>query len=199
MIRHIMCFLFLSLIVSLFSPESHAQNALRNPGFETFVNGEPAGWTTSNIPGVLVLVSQAREAHSGKSGVKLEVKSFYGTKMAGTLTQEEIPITARQVRFSGYYMLSSTGGDKTNINVTLINENGSSICVENLNLDPSASFKQFTLPLSAPEASVVARAKVCIAIIGGDNDQLHEGTRAIFDDCVLTPLAAENDVHDRDR
>lgn len=187
-------FLFLIAIVLLYAPAAQPQNLLRNAGFETFVNGEPSNWTTSNIPGMLVLVSRSKESHSGKGGIKLEVKSFYGTKLAGTASQEDIPTTARQVLLSGYYTLKSVGGDKAFINMCLINENGSTVCVGNLNLDPAVSFKQFSLSLDAREGSGVVKAKICIAIIAGSDDQLHEGTTAIFDDCVLAPPSTGKDT-----
>ncbi len=190
----LMRFSFLMVIILLSVPAALSQNVLRNPGFETFVNGEPGDWATSNISGMLVLVSQSKEAHSGKSGIKLEVKPFYGTKMAGTATQENIRITEPQVQFRGFYMLKSVGGDKALVNVTLINENGSTICVENLDLEPAASFERFSLPANAPDGSTVVKAKVCIAIIGGNNDQLHEGTVAIFDDFLLAPQTVEKDT-----
>jgi hypothetical protein len=179
--------LFLMVIVIFSTMAVRSQNALRNGGFEAFSNGEPGNWTTSNISGILVLVSPSKEAHSGKSGIKLEVKSFYGTKMAGTATQENISITARQALLRGFYTLKSVGGDKAFVNVSLINDNGSTVCSENLNLESTTSFTQFSLAVNAPEGSTVVKAKVCIAIMGGNNDQLHEGTTAIFDDCVLAP------------
>ncbi len=183
----LVCFLVPITIILFSAPIVQAQNLLRNPGFEAFTNGEPESWTTSNIPGLLVLVSQSKEAHSGKGGVKLEVKSFYGTKMAGTASQENIPATARQVCLTGFYRLKSVGGDKAFVNLCLINDIGSTICVGNLTLEPIAAFKEFSLPLSAQEGNTVTKAKVCIAIIAGDNDQIHEGTTAIFDDIVLKP------------
>jgi hypothetical protein len=183
----LVCFLVPIMIILFSAPTGQAQNLLRNPGFETFTKGEPESWTTSNIPGLLVLVSQSMEAHGGKGGVKLEVKSFYGTKMAGTASQENITTTVRQVCLTGFYRLKAVGGDKAFVHLSLINDNGSTICVENLILEAAAAFKEFSLPISAREGNTVAKAKVCIAIIAGDKDQIHEGTTAIFDDFVLKP------------
>jgi len=179
------CLLIMPSIILFAFAEVQGQNFLRNSGFEAFTNGEPAGWVTSNIPGMLILVSQSKEAHGGKSGIRLEVKMFYGTAMAGTATQEDIPATTRRVRLSGFYRLKSVGGDNAFVNVCLINENGSTIGVENLTLGPASSFKEFSIPLETREENTVVKAKVCIAIIAGNKDQLHEGTVAIFDDIVL--------------
>jgi hypothetical protein len=190
----LVCFL-IPITITLFSASLvQAQNLLRNPGFEIFIKSEPESWTTSNIPGLLVLVSQSIEAHGGKGGVKLEVKSFYGTKMAGTASQENIPATVRQVCLTGFYRLKSVGGDKAFVHLSLINDNGSTICVGNLTLEPATAFKEFSLPLDAQEGNTVEKAKVCIAIIAGENDQLHEGTTAIFDDLVLKPSQTDKET-----
>jgi hypothetical protein len=190
----LVCFVVPVWIILYSAQSVQAQNLLRNPGFENFTNGEPDSWTTSNIPGLLVLVSPSKETHSGKSGVKLEVKSFYGTKMAGTASQENIPAAARQFSLTGFYRLKSVGGDKAFVHISLISDKKSTICVGNLTLEPSAGFKEFSLPLSVQEGNTAVKAKVCIAIIAGDNDQTHEGTTAIFDDIVLKPSQPNKEV-----
>ncbi len=161
------------------------QNLLKNGSFDLFANGEPTGWTTSNISGMLMLASPSGQSRNGKGGIKLEVKVFYGTKLAGTATQDNIPISARQVTLTGYYTLTSVRGDKAYVSVTLMNESGSTIGVADMMLEPARTFKQFTLPLDVSEAGGGTKAKVGIAIMPGENEQLHEGTTAVFDDFVL--------------
>ncbi len=174
-----------TLTIASAGSNATAQNLLKNGSFDSFSNGEPVAWTTSNIPGMLQLVSPSKESRSGKGGIKLEVKSFYGTKLAGTASQENIPLTTRQVRLSGYYTLASIRGDRAFVSLNLINENGSTIGVAHLTLEPTSSFRQFTIPLEVESGANVSRAKVGIALIAGTNDQLHEGTTAVFDDFKL--------------
>jgi hypothetical protein len=187
---------FILLVFSACVSTTLGQNLLKNGSFEVFAGQEPASWATSNIPGMLTLAGPSKESHSGKGGIKLEVKVFYGTKLAGTASQDNIPTSARRVSLSGYYTLKSVGGDKAYVSVNLVNESGSTVCMGDLTLEPSSAFKQFVLPLEARENGSVAKAKVGIAIMAGAGDQLHEGTTAVFDDLILKPVSDEQKAGD---
>ena len=179
------------LFLAFFCSDVTAQNLLKNGSFDSFSNGEPVGWTTSNIAGMLQLVSPSKESRNGRGGIKLEVKSFYGTKLAGTASQDNIPLTIRQVKLSGYYTLTSVKGDRAYVSLNLINENGSTISMAHLTLEPTTSFRRFTIPLEAESGANATHAKVGIAIVAGTDDQLHEGTTAVFDDIKLEAGGAE--------
>ncbi len=169
----------------LYNSSMNAQSFLRNGNFEIFAAGEPSEWKTSNIPSMLTLVSATPESHSGKTGLKLEVKSFYGTKMAGMASQEEIRTAATHLKLSGYYELRSMGGDKMLASVTLFDSEGRIVHIQDMTLEPSASFKQFSLGIETESDVPVALAKVVFSVMRGKNDELHEGTVAVVDDVVL--------------
>jgi hypothetical protein len=163
----------------------NAQSFLRNGSFESFTSGDPNEWKTSNIPTLLTLVSATPEAHSGKTGLKFEVKSFYGTRMCGMATQEDIRTAATHLKLSGYYQLKSVGGDKVLASVTLYDSEGRIVHIQDETLDPTTSFKPFTLGVEAESDVSVATAKVCFSIVRGKNDEFHEGTIGVLDDVML--------------
>ncbi|MER3523457.1 MAG: hypothetical protein C4326_05150 [Ignavibacteria bacterium] len=78
-------------MVVAFSLGAGGVNLLKNGDFEKFVGGEPVGWTTNNIPSMLVIVSSSSLSASGKSAVRYDVKKFYETNMAGMINQKKYP------------------------------------------------------------------------------------------------------------
>ena len=163
------------------------ESLLRNGDFEKFTGNEPDGWTTTNIPKILTVVSPSTQCHSGKYAVRCDVKDFYGSKVAGMIIQKGVAIRGSSLTLSGFYLLHSTGGDAGFISLELQSAEGNTvkICQENLT-NPAASFTRFTMTGDVPAGAVLLDIKLTI-LAGAGSEKLHEGTFIVFDALELVP------------
>lgn len=102
--------LLLSLIC--FSFASYAQ--LTNFGFESWYNGIPYNWVTSNIPNQVTNVTMSTTAHTGNYSCRGEVVSYVGQNYPPLLQAGAgygIGVSQRYASVSGYYKFNSVGGD----------------------------------------------------------------------------------------
>ena len=161
------------------------KNLVKNGDFERFAGDEPAGWSTTNIPKVCVVVSSTTTAHGGKTAAKLEVKDCFGSKFPGMVTQKDIPITPGSYTMRMSYVMKSVGGDVGYISMEFKNGEGSTIrvCEERL-LDTGGSYKSFTSPFQAPDAAASGEFRIAL-LSAKDGGSLHEGSFVIADDVVL--------------
>jgi hypothetical protein len=161
------------------------KNLIKNGDFERFTGDEPAGWETTNIPKVCVVVSATTTAHGGKTAAKLEVKDCFGSTFPGMVTQKKIPVTGGSYTMRMDYLVKSVGGDVGYISMEFRNSEGSTIrmCEERLT-DTGGSFKSFTSPFQAPEAAATGEFKIAL-LAAKDGGSLHEGSFVIADDVVL--------------
>jgi hypothetical protein len=160
------------------------KNLLRNGDFEKFTGDDPDGWTTTNIPKTLTVVSAVPGQH-GKYAVKCEVKLFYGTPIAGMIIQKNIPVSGPSAALTGSYIMTSVGGDAGYVTIEMRNAEGSSVrvCHENLPATGGA-WKTFTLSGSIPSEVVGAEMRLTI-LAGKDDGSVHEGSTITFDDLVF--------------
>ncbi|MBP1678332.1 MAG: Carbohydrate binding domain [Bacteroidetes bacterium] len=162
------------------------KNLVKNGEFERFAGDDPAGWETTSIPKVCVVVSASTTAHGGKTAARLEVKECFGSKFPGMITQKNIPITGGSTyTMRMAYVVKSVGGDVGYVSMEFENAEGSTVrvCEERLH-DTGGAFKTFTSPFQAPDAAVSGELKVAM-LTGKDAGSLHVGTHVIVDDIVL--------------
>lgn len=69
-----------------------AFSQINNPGFESWTNGMPNDWESSNVEGSVMPVTQSSDAHSGSSAARLGVESAFGFSVPGVVSQMDIPI-----------------------------------------------------------------------------------------------------------
>jgi hypothetical protein len=161
-------------------------NLLKNGDFEKFVGGEPQGWTTNNIPSMLVLVSPSSSSASGKTSVRCDVKSFYGTAMAGLISQKDIRVTPGELQLTGSFLLNSVGNDAGFVSIDVKSDRQSTVATCEHRLTQSAgTFVPFTLSARLPnEARTIDLLLTLIA--GTEGESLHEGSFVLFDGLELT-------------
>jgi len=58
------------VVLILLAVAQGIHNLLKNGDFEKFSGGEPVGWTSNNIPSLLVVVVPSSISYSGKSAVR---------------------------------------------------------------------------------------------------------------------------------
>ncbi|MEW6510139.1 MAG: hypothetical protein AB1428_04195 [Bacteroidota bacterium] len=169
-------------------------NLLRNGDFERFTGDEPDGWTTTNIPKALTVVSPTTKAHSGKYAVKCEVKSFYGSQMAGMITQKNIRVSGTALELKGEYVLNSVGKDAGFITLELQSSEGSTVKICQEYLSPhGGEYAAFQVSGDIPPAAVKAEIRVTL-LPAKESERLHEGSYLLLDDLVLSGIVAEGDV-----
>ncbi len=175
--------LFLTGIVALPSLLIAQTNPVPNGGFENWNSGDPESWLTTNIPGVVVPITQSSNAHSGSSSIQGTVLTFSNEPYV-PLAQAFFPVNASYGICSGWYTFSPVGGDSLLVSViawraeTPIGggsyESGVAV----------SSFTQFSFPV---EYSMPGPAdSVWIFITVTSSDSLHAGTTFLIDDLTLT-------------
>jgi len=185
--------LFFALLF-LFTPVSLGQgtgghNILKNSDFERFSGDTPTGWESTNIPGMLTLVSRSSQSHGGKSSVKCEVKDFYGTKMAGMLCLKDVKVSGISLTLNGFYLLRSVGKDVGFFSVAFKNAQGSAVgSVEEFLPKSSSEFIPFTKTVPIPEGTTKLDIHLTL-LSGAESGNLHEGSYALFDDMELIASA----------
>jgi hypothetical protein len=167
------------------------RNLMKNGDFERWAGADPAGWETTSIPKVCVVVSADHYAHEGKLAAKLEAKECFGSVMPGMITQKEIRITPGQYQMKFWYKLSPIGGDVGYITMEFRNTEGSTIrvCEERLT-QAKGSWVAFTGVFPAPNESAAADLRVAL-LAGKEGGSLHAGSSLSLDGMVLTVVAAE--------
>jgi len=167
------------------------RNLLKNGGFERFVGNEPDGWTTTNIPKTVTVVSPSPRAHGGTTAVKCEVRTFGGSKIAGMIRQKDISISAPTLVMNGYYVLSSVGKDIGYIALDFQNEDGSTIGTFDHELSGTkADFTRFALTINVPPTAVRVELK-CTLLPGPGGGTVHEGSTLLLDDLELLEVSPE--------
>ena len=170
---------------------SAGRNLLKNGNFEKFSGSEPEGWTTTNIPKTLTVVSPTPRAHGGKTAVKCEVGDFFGSKMAGMVRQRDIDVPSSDLKMSGYYLLNSVGKDLGYIAFDFQNAEGSTVGTSEHHLTAGgADFSPFTFTVPVPSGSVHLELK-CTLLSTQEDGKLHSGTFLILDDLELAAVASE--------
>jgi hypothetical protein len=106
-------------LLFIFTIASFAQN-LPNAGFESWTSGNPDSWTTDNVVGFAVPVTQSNESHGGSSAAKLEVIDFSGQGYPAALTfTGAVSFTQLPANFSFYYKLAVQGNDALLVSIVL--------------------------------------------------------------------------------
>lgn len=168
-------------------------NLLRNGDFESFTGSEPNGWTTTNIPNALTVVSPSPKVYHGKHAARCEVKEFYGSNIAGMMMQKNIALSGESLELSGHYLLHAVGKDVGYICLELQNEEGSTvrICHEYLT-KPVADFTAFTMKGSVPEGTV--RLEIRLTLLPAEeNGTLHTGSYILFDELSLAATSPDQE------
>lgn len=121
-----------------------------NAGFESWANGNPVGWTTTNIAGLGVIpVTQVTTSHSGTYALKGAIVpyliagiNYYAYIMGG------YPYSQRSASLTGWYQLAPAAGSTDSLSIaTYLYKSKTVIAAGAITVTPSSSWRQFSLPL----------------------------------------------------
>ncbi|HQU74104.1 MAG TPA: hypothetical protein PLG66_17490, partial [Calditrichia bacterium] len=181
----------------LLSISLNAQIAITNGDFETWTNGEPFFWVTSNVPGLVSPVTESNDAHSGASAVGGEVLSFQGVPFGpnltlGNLTQAYMPISGTPTALTGFYQLSLTSPATDSLAVVLLvlDANFSVVGQANLFLRQEASsYTAFNSAVTYSSSETPAFVQLHIVLIPGGG-AASVGSTFKMDDLVMEGITA---------
>ncbi len=181
------CIIAASLIVS-------ASAQIPNGGFENWTSGEPDGWVSSNINGIVTNVTQSAVAHSGSSAVRGNVVSFFTSGLAPVIQigprARGFAYNQRPVSATGYYQFFPQGGDRFGVNIALFHGGSDGTLVANAALAISqgaSSYVQFDAPFvyqtnDTPDTCIL-QFQIVGPVTGTD---FHVGSYFLLDDLAFT-------------
>jgi hypothetical protein len=183
------CFLVLVLFLhQIVVAQKESENLLKNGNFEKFTGDNPDSWDANNIPGTLTVVSASKVSNSGMRAVKIEVKDFFGSVIAGYVCQKNIETAGKDVQIKGFYALQSFGKDQGVVVLCFQNASGSTVgSHEEYFDDTKGKFVQFTKEIKAPAGTATLQMRITILPDKG-NEKAHPGSYLLCDDLRLTTI-----------
>jgi len=191
MYKFILTFFLCLIIQSAFAQ-------IPNAGFENWTGGEPDGWVTSNINGIVTLVTQSGTSHSGSSAARGEAVALYTQIMPPTIQTGDrargFAYTQRPVSITGYYQFfpAASSGDRFGVNVGLFKGgiDGTHVGVAAI-ADPTstATYTQFTAVFNYQTADIPDTCIIQIMIVGpgtGTQSSPHAGSYYLLDDLAFS-------------
>ncbi len=181
---------FLCALGVLFPALAEAQ--IPNPGFETWANGLPTGWVTTNISPIAVPVTQTATSHTGSSALNGTVVSLAGVSSYPPLVWSEFPIAQRYSTFSGWYSFTAVGGDSLFGWLVLSKAKVPIGAAFFSNKTTRASYTQFNATIGYFGSGVPDSCQMWFGITGSgaNNDTIHVGSTFNLDDLLLSGTAA---------
>ncbi|HAL57366.1 MAG TPA: hypothetical protein DCP63_13090 [Bacteroidetes bacterium] len=168
--------------------QGESQNLLKNGDFEKFTGDNPVGWETTNVPGLLTVVSASKVFKGGARAVRCEVKDCFGSRIAGMVCQKNVEITGEEVKLSGHYVLHSEGNDKALLLICFVSSEGSTLeTVEEYLTLNKPEFSSFSKVAKIPNGAERAHIRLTL-VADKQSGKLHEGSYVIFDDVKLVAL-----------
>ena len=188
------------VLLSAAAATSIACAQIPNAGFESWAEGVPVGWATSNASPVYANVTQSSTAHGGTSAARGEVISIGGPYPIQPILQsgaegEGFPLSTRPAAVTGWYQFSPVGGDRFGINVVLFKGGVQGTAVATaVSADsmPHGSYYQFNVPFLYVSADVPDTCVIQHQIIGPTTGiTWHVGSWFLLDDLAFS---GTNDV-----
>jgi hypothetical protein len=183
--------LFAIVFVALFQINTFSQE-IPNAGFENWTNGEPDGWFSDNITGVVTPVTQSSQGHSGSSAAKLEVISYFGQNFPPYLWST-FPISQAYGSLTGYYQFNSVGNDVVYVEVYTQKEGGYVGAGVTLINSSTSGYNQFVVPIYYYQNVVPDTAYIWIGISDSTEGTVDVGSYVLIDDLAFGGVVGVND------
>ncbi|TAL66805.1 MAG: T9SS type A sorting domain-containing protein [Bacteroidetes bacterium] len=107
-------FMFIGFVLAIMSTIT-LYSEITNPGFESWTDGNPDNWRTTNNPPTFVNVTQTIDAHSGSYALEGEVKTINGFSIPVALESGSdgagFPENTRPAALHGWYKFTSISQD----------------------------------------------------------------------------------------
>lgn len=173
-----------------------------NSSFENWTLGDPDGWATSNVQGIVFPVNQSSDAHSGSSAVRGEVLTFFTTNLAPILQTGPdatgFPITVKYNTLKGFFKFAPLGGDRLSFTVGMyVGSPDSAIGVGAVvNSNTINSYTEISVPITYFNPGNPDICIINITVIGPvTGPDYHAGTVLFADDISLSVEATSINEH----
>lgn len=151
-----------------------------NNSFESWTNGDPTSWLTTDITGLADCVTQSSDAQDGSSSAKLEVIDLFSNPYPPFLTSLDIngnghPVSTRYATLHGYYKFAPMGSDILLVSVGMAT-NDSTVTGAGAAVIQSAtnSWTQFNIPIIYNSNEIPTQTFITVFI--GDTSGITSGT-----------------------
>jgi hypothetical protein len=179
------------LFLQSVAAQKSTQNLVSNGDFEKFTGDVPDQWDVNNIPGTLTVVSPAKTGASGGRAVRIEVKDFYGSIIAGYTCQKNIETRGKDLKLTGHFAVQAAGKDQGVIILCFQNASGSTIgTAEEYIDDTKGKFIDFAKEIKAPAGAAAVHLRLTILPSQG-NEKAHAGSWLMCDDVGLAAIAIQ--------
>ncbi|MBI4810641.1 MAG: T9SS type A sorting domain-containing protein [Ignavibacteriales bacterium] len=141
------------LIVEIFLIIGWATGQVPNGGFETWNNGEPVGWITSNSAPTFINVTQNTESHNGSYAVHGEIVNVMGIYnvspqlWSGNDDVPGIPVDRKYSAVRGFYKFTSVAGDSFVVIVAIASPGGPSGFGLFIGKEDVTTYTEFVVPI----------------------------------------------------
>ena len=151
-----------------------------NADFEDWTGGEPDGWLTNNVQGILTPVTESTDPFSGFYAIQGTVVSFSVVTIVPVFLTH-FPETQRPTLLSGHYKFAPVGGDTMVIAIAL-EKNNVGIGGGRLIITATAgSYTLFQVPITYIDPAAPDTCAIDFSI-GGAEGGAHVGSTMIVDD-----------------
>jgi hypothetical protein len=156
-------------ILSLFVPSKIIAQPLNN-SFESWANGDPTDWLTTDVPGTADAVTQSSDAQHLSSSARLEVINLFGGAYPPVLTSTDMngeghPVSQRYATFTSYYKFAPVGTDQLFVSVGLSIDDNTIVGVGAMIITAAAgSWTQLDIPIFYNLPDVPTEAHITFGI-----------------------------------
>ena len=186
-----------AIVVLMCLVKSSALSQIPNASFESWTNGDPDGYVTSNINGIVTNVTQSTVAHTGSSAVRGDVVQFF-TQVLQPVIQSGpgghgFGYNQRPGSFTGWYQFTGVGGDRFAVNVGLYQGGINGTIIAIAAAAPSTqvtSYTQITAPFVYQNPGLPDTCIVQVQIVGPSvSVPPHVASFFLLDDVALVGSA----------
>ncbi len=169
-----------------------AQAQIPNAGFETWTNGNPDGWKTTNNQ-LATVISQSSTAHGGSSAVLGQVKLVstfpVPPELSAGVNGNGFPYASRPAALTGYYQLTSVSGDEILVSVGFAKAGNGMGAGSLIITSAASSYTQFSVPLIYVTGDNPDTAFIVISMTNS-GATVHDGSSFLIDDLSFSATSA---------
>jgi Secretion system C-terminal sorting domain len=181
---------FLCLIIQ------SAFGQIPNAGFESWTNGNPNGWYTTNV--VVTTITQSTTVHSGSLALRGDVEAYFTYIMPPSIQTGQdargFAYNQRPVSITGYYQFfpAASSGDRFYVDAVLYKGgvDGTGVAVGAVAISAAAStYTQFTATFNYLTSDIPDTCVIQISIVGsgtGVQATPHVGSYYLLDDLAFS-------------
>lgn len=170
---------------------SYTEAQVVNGGFETWSNGNPTDWFTSNITGIATPITQATPAHSGSFAAKGQAVLFMNSTIAPVLSSSPpgigFPVSTLSSQLNFWYKTNLVNGDVFTIGVVIFDGSSNTLAIGTLDITAnSTSFSQATCPIQFVQGGVPYSCIITATIADMNGNEPSLNSYFIVDDFSLS-------------